>query len=500
MKNYTCDILIIGSGAAGSYAAMEAAKLGADVVVITKTPLLSGSTRWAQGGVAFPSDLGDISSHLDDTLRAGRGLSNPEVSSMILGDALNVLEDLLLLGMKFDDTPALEGGHSRPRVLSVNGDESGLHLLRFLHSKLPEEVTILENHFANNLLVEDGRVIGATAWTNGVMTMPVAIRSNVTIIATGGIGQIYKVTTNPKESTGDGIALAYRAGAKVRDLELVQFHPTVLPNGALISEACRGEGAVLINGNGQMFMEKYDPAAELAPRDVVARAIFLEEQSTGAVYLDLSEIEDLQIKFPTVYQSITALGVDPLKDPVQIHPAAHYLMGGISTDENGTSTVPNLYVAGEAASTGFHGANRLASNSLLEGLVMGSRAAKASITIKNKNGPNNAQVAPTTNGIDPSEVDHIKQIATDTASVLRNGEDLEKGYQELVNIKLQKADSVTEAETANLRLVAMLVLKGALLRRESRGSHFRSDYPRAIEDAVHVEQWIFDDEAPNDLI
>lgn len=488
MEEVRTDILIIGSGVAGSYAAMHAASIGAQVALVTKTELLSGSTRWAQGGVAFPSDPNDIPSHLMDTMKAGRGLVDEHVSATILTEALTQLKHLIDLGVHFDAIPALEGGHSKPRVLHINGDESGLHLLTFLHSQLPKQVSTFENHFAAELISTDGAVHGAVFWKDGDPAKPVVIHAGSTIIATGGVGQIYSFTTNPVESTGDGIALAYRCGATVRDLELVQFHPTVLTNGGLISEACRGEGAILLNKNGKRFMMEYDPAEELAPRDIVSRSIYRETIETGGVFLDLRPIEDLKHKFPTVYSSLVNLGLDPLTEPVPVQPAAHFLMGGISTDEFGATSVARLFAAGEAASTGFHGANRLASNSLLEGLVMGSRAAEkaveGAVSITKSVEPGE------TPGCSPESQAGIRQIMASSASVVREEKGLTKGFNDLSEINNLPARNSIEAETANMRLIALMVVKGALEREESRGSHYRSDFPDTSPDAAHVEQQI----------
>ncbi|TAN31175.1 MAG: L-aspartate oxidase [Actinomycetota bacterium] len=486
MEELFTDILIIGSGVAGSYAAMHAASLGAEVSLVTKTKLLSGATRWAQGGIAFPSDPNDIPSHLMDTVKAGRGLVDERVSAAILTDALTQWKHLVELGINFDALPALEGGHSKPRVLHIHGDESGLHLLTFLHSQLPPGVSTFENHFAAELCSVDGQVHGAILWKNGDPDKPVAVHAGATIIATGGIGQIYSLTTNPEESTGDGIALAYRTRAKIRDVELVQFHPTVLSNGGLISEACRGEGAILLNGIGERFMPRYDQAAELAPRDIVSSSIHSEIIATGKVFLDLRPVEDLKHKFPTVYNSILDLGFDPLKEPIPIQPAAHFLMGGVSTDEHGATSVANLFAAGEVASTGFHGANRLASNSLLEGLVMGSRTAGKAVASEPA-----AKRRIESSGVPGCAAGHqraIRHIMANSASVVREEKSLTEGYNEMLGIEVSQAQSLTEAETANMRLLALMVLKGALERRESRGSHLRSDFPHTSPDAKHIEQ------------
>lgn len=498
MERLEFDVLIIGSGAAGSYAAMQAAELGAKVAVVTKTKLLSGSTRWAQGGVAFPSNVNDISSHLRDTVTAGRGLVDANISNTILTDGLYHLEKLIKLGMSFDAIPALEGGHSIPRVRHVNGDESGLHLLTFLHGQLSGEITKFEQHYVAQLLSGSDSIFGALVWPGGNQEQAFEIRSHATIIATGGAGQLYQVTTNPPESTGDGIALAYRAGAQIRDMELVQFHPTVLANGRLISEACRGEGAVLITRDGTRFMENYDPAGELAPRDTVARAIYNQEKISGQIYVDLRPIKDLKTQFPTVFASVASLGIDPTKEPVPIYPAAHYLMGGITSDEDGMTSLGSLFAAGEAASTGFHGANRLASNSLLESIVMGSRAAKRAVE--------NGQSPKVGNSFQPSAVygaplkhkGEIKQIMSTYASVEREHEGLLKGFSEISNIFTSEATDAGQAEVANLRILALMVFKGAMERKESRGSHFRSDYPQTCSNASHVEFIISDPDSPRD--
>lgn len=480
------DILILGTGAAGSYAAMQAASMGAKVALVTKTKLLSGSTRWAQGGVAFPSDPNDIPSHLLDTVKAGRGLVDENISRQILTESLTHLERLLGLGVNFDETPALEGGHSVARVRHINGDESGLHLLMLLHSQLPSQVAIFENHFAARLEQKDGAVTGAILWNNGDPHNSLSIKAHSTLIATGGIGRLYPVTTNPPESTGDGIALAYRVGAVVRDMELVQFHPTVLANGGLISEACRGEGAILINAEGERFMFRYDRDGELAPRDIVSRSIYREASDTGQVYLDLRPIANLAEKFPTVFQLVSGLGYDPATEPIPIFPAAHYLMGGIRTAKDGTTSVNGLFAAGEAASTGFHGANRLASNSLLESLVMGARAAFAALS-----GAGSGSVATspgTVPGCSPSAANIIRTRMQGAASVIRNGSDLQDALSDIRAVPTGDARSVDEAETANMRLVALLVLLGAIERRESRGSHVRSDFPRENADPKHIER------------
>lgn len=480
-------MLIIGSGVAGSYAALTAASLGAQVVVATKSSLLSGSTRWAQGGIAFPLDLDDVALHMRDTAVAGRGLVDETLTEEILAESLEHFEFLKKAGLAFDSDPGLEGGHSRPRVRHMGGDESGLRLLQFLHQRLPSQVRCLEHHFCSALLSSESTVQGAEFWRAAEPGDLLRVGASKTILATGGAGQLYEVTTNPPESTGDGIALAYRSGALLRDVELVQFHPTVLGDGALISEACRGAGAKLLDSGGKRFMHRYDEAGELAPRDVVARAIVSEMEKGASVYLDLRSISLLQERFPTVFNSARRAGFDPLTQPIPVRPAAHYLMGGVSTDETGQSSIANLFAAGEVASTGLHGANRLASNSLLEGLVMGARAATAAV--KGAQSPPGVAIKPEdAEGLDPSCRDEIRSQLTRGAFVVRDGERMKEALRVISEMTPHLSHRRCEAETFNLRQVGLLLLRGALLREESRGSHFRSDFPRAGDPGLHVDQ------------
>lgn len=487
VRELTTDVLIIGSGVAGSYAALTAASLGAQVVVATKTSLLSGSTRWAQGGIAFPVDADDIASHLHDTAIAGRGLVDENLTEELLAESLEHFEYLTTAGLFFDPDPGLEGGHSRPRVRHMGGDESGLRLLQFLHQRLPTQVRCLEHHFCSGLLFSGSTVQGAEFWYGDEPGQVLHVGASKTILATGGAGQLYEVTTNPVESTGDGIALAYRGGALLRDIELVQFHPTVLGDGALVSEACRGAGAKLLDSSGKRFMHHYDDAGELAPRDVVARAIVTEMEKGAHVYLDLRSIKSFQERFPTVFSSAKRAGFDPLIQPIPVRPAAHYLMGGVSTDETGQSSIVNLFAAGEVASTGLHGANRLASNSLLEGLVMGARAAIAAVK-GIQSPPQVAMESRDIVGLDPSCRDEIRSQLTQGAFVVRDGERIKEALRVLGEMSPHVTNSRSEAETFNLREVGFLLLRGALLREESRGAHFRSDFPTTGESGFHVDQ------------
>ena len=483
---YEADLVVIGSGVAGSYAALAAAELGAKVVMVTKRGLLSGATPWAQGGIAFPVGHEDVEQHLYDTVKAGRGLSDPDVTGEILKESLDHLRSLIEKGMRFDPGLAREGGHSRARVMHAGGDRSGLFLLNFLHQHLQSRIKILENRFVFQLAKDDNGVSGAY-YLDGSKRVGV-VKASATLLATGGSGQLFGVTTNPGEATGDGIALGFGAGCVIRDIELIQFHPTALLDGTLVSEACRGEGAKLINAAGEYFMGGYYPEAELAPRDVVARAVDTEIKKTGGVFIDLSSIVNFEEKFPTVFASIKALGLDSRSEPVPIAPAAHFQMGGIRTDSEGRSGVPRLYAAGEVGSTGLHGANRLASNSLLEGLVMGARS--AACAAKELEPISTLGIADPTeaNGISHVGRAEIQKIMSESASIVRTGPDLESGLDRIRAIRYLPSLDSFEIENSNLALVASCVLRGALAREESRGSHYRSDFPETSEVIFHVEQ------------
>ncbi len=493
------DLLILGAGVAGVYAALAAEERGAKVLLLSKDPLPSGSTPWAQGGVAFPLDEEDLEAHLRDTLRAGRGLVEEAVARSILQEAPRHLEKLLSLGLPFHPEPTREGGHSRARVRHLGGDKSGLLLLKGLLSRL--RARVLEGYMAVSLLVGEGRVAGALVLSPHGSGQPgranlVEVRAGAVLLATGGLSRLFPVTTNPPSSTGDGMALAYRAGATLRDLEFVQFHPTALPDGSLVSEACRGEGALLLNAHGERFMPRYDPLAELAPRDVVARFTHWERERTGAVYLDLRPIPHLERRFPTVVAQARALGLDPLKEPVPVAPAAHYAMGGVKTDLQGFTGIPGLYVAGEVASTGFHGANRLASNSLLEGLVMGERAALAApedLAYPKALEPLPAYL------LDPVHLKALQDRMGQAAGVVRRGKDLAQALAHVAHLPLEEvtpgalersgwgAHLRQALEASNLALLGRLLLRMALLREESRGAHFREDFPQEGKEAYHLE-------------
>ena len=443
MERHRTDLLVLGAGVAGVYAALAAEEKGARVLLVSKDPLPAGSTPWAQGGVAFPVGEEDQKAHLRDTLVAGRGLVEEGVARSILEEAPRHLERLRAFGLPFHPEPTREGGHSRARVFHLGGDRSGLLLLEGLLKRLSTPVVPAQ---ALSLLVSGNRVAGALLWGPGGLW---EVRAGAVLLATGGFGRLFPVTTNPHGATGDGMALAWRAGAGLRDLEFVQFHPTALPNGALVSEACRGEGALLLNAHGERFMPRYDPLAELAPRDVVARAVFRERERTGGVYLDLRPIPHLEERFPTVVAQARALGLDPLRAPVPVAPAAHYAMGGVRTDAFGHTGIPGLFAAGEAASPGCHGANRLASTRLP------------------------ALAAP------PEAVASLREEAGEALGVVRRKETLLAFLRRAEAVPLEEVEQASRdrLEAGSLLLLMRLLARAALAREESRGAHFREDFP-----------------------
>jgi L-aspartate oxidase len=494
------DFLVIGAGIAGLRAAIELAQAGR-VRVLAKRQVTESNTQYAQGGIAAAlSDEDEISLHLQDTLNAGDGLVNPEAARVLVEEGPERIEELIRWGTEFDREGtklvfAREGAHSRNRVLHAHGDSTGREIQRALYAKAKtlKNISVEEFEFSVDLLTEGKRVCGVTLLTEAGHTEEV--RVSAVCLATGGLGQLYRDTTNPRVATGDGVAMAFRAGAEIADMEFIQFHPTALylekaPR-FLLTEALRGEGAHLLNDQLQPFMSKYHPLAELAPRDVVARAIVHELEispaKTPVVYLDLTHLdaEAIRKRFPRVHATCLLYNVDITTDMIPIRPAAHYAMGGVRTGLDGRSTIAGLYAAGEVASTGVHGANRLASNSLLEGLVFGARAGRAACgELQTHAAKSSVVTASSSSGksAPDSSVDtirHIQEIMTRYVGIVRDGKGLRQALQHLAEIgsHIKDSDTSTAYEARNLHQVGTLVARSALAREESRGGHYRLDFP-----------------------
>jgi L-aspartate oxidase len=490
------DFLVIGAGVAGLRAAIELAEAGT-VLVVAKESLRESSSEYAQGGIAVAlSDDDEVELHEQDTLYAGDGLCDPIAVRTLVEEGPTAIQELIEWGAEFDRAGSKlaftrEGAHSRNRILHAHGDSTGREIARTLYHKassLPN-VTFRSYAATTELLVEDG-VAGAMIWDADARS-EFPISAHAVLLATGGLGRVFLNTTNPDVATGDGVAMAYRAGAEIGDIEFVQFHPTALAvEGAprfLLSEALRGEGALLRNTRGERFMERYHPLGELAPRDVVARAIVSEMSRTGAphVFLDLTHRGETFIRqrFPRIYETCLRYGVNIGVDPAPVAPAAHYAMGGVRTDLDGRTNVARLFAAGEAACTGVHGANRLASNSLLEGVVFGIRAGRA---MREKPGTDKTAMGfrrplPETrwqsclSPVPGTAAPEIQRIAWENCGIVRSADGLRKAAVELDALAPQSP------EERNMRQVALLIARCALARQESRGAHFRTDFPETRE-------------------
>ena len=520
------DVIVVGSGVAGLRAAIEAAEAGLSVALLAKDTARDSNTEKAQGGVAVAlSDEDQIGLHYRDTLEAGAGLCDETAVGVMVGEGPRLIGELIDWGARFDrDGSRLaftrEGAHSARRVLHAHGDATGREILRALLSKAASLDTIdFHSHtFSIDLVVADDCVRGLTVLDEKSRHI-LLISAPSVLLATGGAGRIYRETTNPPVATGDGIAIAWRAGAALRDMEFVQFHPTALhvPGAPrfLLSEALRGEGGVLREAGGRRFMQDYDPRGELAPRDVVARAIVTEMQRSQAdhVLLDMTALDAgwLRRRFPAIHATCLAHGIDLTRAPVPVAPAAHYFMGGVSTDTAGRTSVKGLYAAGETACTGVHGANRLASNSLLEGLVFGARAGRSVADdrtehgrtehgrIEHGDGPERESVAPGDlcagswrGGADAAAAARrIQSIAWERLGLVREGAGLEEAIQECDAILSGLVDGApadpqgaphpelrSRLEAINSAQLAGLVARFARAREESRGSHYRSDFPQ----------------------
>jgi L-aspartate oxidase len=495
------DLVVIGSGVAGLTAALRARELGLHALVVTKAAVEDGNTRWAQGGVAVvldeDHDLGDsVAKHAEDTLTAGAGLCDADAVRAILAGGPAAVGQLRANGAMFDGGPGglsrtREGGHSAFRVIHAGGDATGAEVERALVAQATDlRVPVLEHHIAVDALrTPAGDVAGVTVLDrHGV---PGVVRASAVVLASGGFGQLYQATSNPELATGDGLALALRAGASVADIEFVQFHPTVLfTPGArgrcpLVTEAVRGEGATLVDGAGLPVMAGVHPLGDLAPRDVVSAAITRRmAQAPGGVddhvFLDATGISGFAKRFPTVFAACAGLGLDPAVDAIPVTPAAHFACGGVVTTVDGRSTVRGLYAAGEVARTGLHGANRLASNSLLEGLVVGRRVAEA-IAADLAAGllPDPARGRlPRRTSVPVAERDALQRVMSRYAAIGRDADGLAAAGS-VLDLSAQDIPLWTHAavEDAALTVVAQALLAAAAQRTESRGCQVRTDFP-----------------------
>ncbi|MBP2002724.1 L-aspartate oxidase [Paenibacillus shirakamiensis] len=498
------DVLIIGTGIAGLFTALKASE-DRNVILVTKSGLMESNTRYAQGGIAAVFSAEDSpQSHLEDTLIAGAGLCLEKAVEVLVQEGPQGVQELIQMGTSFDQecgqiALTQEGAHSHRRILHANGDATGHEIVRALAQRVSESknIEVWEHHYVIDLITKDDECLGALIQKpNGER---IYLRSEATLICSGGAGQLYRYTTNPEVATADGVALAYRAGAHIRDLEFVQFHPTALNYAGaprfLISEAVRGEGAILRNAQGDRFMEKYHAQLELAPRDIVARAIVTEMETSKSshVYLDIThESADLiKHRFPTIYKTCLQYGLDMTTDWIPVAPAAHYMMGGIETNLWGETHVQRLFACGEASSTGVHGANRLASNSLSEAIVFGARIVKKlkELSPLTRSGAGMASQEHRVGfGIQETTERRLRLQKTMVrhVGVRRHDDSLQAGLHELQEhmpyFKME-LKQVEEYEFANMLMCALLVTEAAIQRKESRGGHYREDYPDRDDDA-----------------
>jgi len=512
------DYIIIGSGIAGLRAAIEIAASGARVTVLTKDRTSESNTEYAQGGVAVAlSDTDEVALHEDDTIAAGAGLCDAEAVHVLVEDGKKYITELIEWGTEFDREEGhlvftQEAAHSRRRILHSHGDSTGKEIVRALIARAGaiRNISFLAHAATESLLVDEAGACAGVRYLDPLVRATRDITARAVVLASGGAGALFLHTTNPNVATGDGMAMAYAAGAELADMEFVQFHPTalMLENAPrfLLSEAMRGEGGILRNADGEAFMRRYHKAAELAPRDIVSRSIVREvERTAGKAYLDMTmhSRQFLERRFPKIYETCRHFGLDLARELIPVSPAAHYIMGGVRTDLDGRTTLPRLYAAGEVACTGVHGANRLASNSLLEGLVFGARAGRAALddaaTYKlskdaryttpdddiTTNHPQHTSGTsrPTPHGeIALAVLKRVRRLMWERVGITRTRSGLQRALNEFEQIGQARLRTVSR----NFLTVATLVARAALWREESRGGHFRDDFPRQDDEHWQV--------------
>ena len=496
------DFLVIGSGVAGLRAALELCRVG-NVIMLTKGHPLQSNSSFAQGGVAVAlSEEDDVSIHLTDTVKAGHGLCRREAVRVLVEEGPDRIQELIQWGAKFDKAGgkfafAREAAHSRSRILRARGDATGNEMVRALMAQAirQQRIARLDYHFTVDLVVEGGRCCGAVVLDENSGEQFI-IPAKAVVLSTGGAGQIFARTTNPPNATGDGMAMAFRAGAELQDMEFVQFHPTslYLPSSPpfLLSEAMRGEGGQLRNNKGESFMTRYHPLGVLAPRDIVARAIWAEMAATRArhVYLDVTHLgaEFVKRRFPTIYATCLRHDIDITEEWIPVSPSAHYMMGGVTTDINGATTLPGLFAAGEVACSGVHGANRLASNSLLEGLVFGRRAGVAAIASAARDSISSSigskERLRRGHGDRLEDVEKVRnslrRIMWGQVGLIRSRESLVRATAQLARWERMVSRSFAsraDLEVKNMVQVARCVAEAGLWRENSVGAHYRSDFP-----------------------
>jgi L-aspartate oxidase len=488
----TGAVVIVGAGLAGLFTALKLAPL--PVTVVSAARFGEGaSSLWAQAGIAAALAEGDSpEAHAADTISAGAGIVDEKIAHLLAGEARDRIEDLLSYGVPFDKdleghwSLGREAAHRRNRILHVKGDTAGRAIMGALTAAVRQtpSIAVIEGFAARDLVMRDGRVAGIelAPVDGGPLARGLILPASAVVLATGGAGQIFAITTNPREARGEGIAIAARAGAVIADAEFVQFHPTAINIGRdpapLATEALRGEGAVLINARGERFMRAVHADAELGPRDVVARAVYREVASGRGAFLDCRKLgATLAEHFPTVSAACREAGIDPAREPIPVAPAAHYHMGGILTDAQGRSTVDGLWACGEVASTGAHGANRLASNSLLEAVVFGARVASdiaGSYIDSTRSSETQAPAAAGSVSADDRAEQMLRRTMAAEVGVVRDEKSLTSALKTIGSLELEAKG---DRRLANMLTAAKLITAAALVRRESRGAHFRSDHP-----------------------